>query len=498
MEKKELTKEQKNKEEELKKVFDNLIADYNKEVDNKKNKSFLLFDFANADENAHTKVLLWLLKYRNNLLLPSFLKLLGFDNPNIDGGKVFGQKSAIGINGKGFIDLYIEVGNSKIIIENKIYGAPDTKKQLARYIATIDEVADCGTKAQKIDKFDNWYQLFKEDNGTIENANDGVGADCSTLEQKNIELVEWCNKFKEKNIYVVYLTADGLKEPDSESLPPALKDAIGNKYVPINYQADILPWLEKDVLPKILNLEQSVLLTGIIQYVYYLRDFLYSDNNYKAIEDYFCKTKAFAKNGGFVNFMNDQKSLCDHIKNRQTDEKSPVKDLSKEMLRYSEKYFFDDINNKNDKEWCIHVLLTCIILYKKSWAALDKRKYTIPTLHLVANNSNYLSDGEISKLDWVLEVDHLKEKSSKVEDKMRYYSNHNKTFRFELSRLKLTSFVSFEDRNNDFEKINSAIDEYKKSNPSGEDNPNLLLDKVYDKLVYGRTGDTKRDRRTSS
>ena len=441
-------------EKTLEEKFEELIEEYKKE--NNSN-DFLLFDLANANENAHTKVLLWLLSHKDNkekyIFLPSFLKLLDIDyNDNID-YKISGQEKAIGNKGTGFIDLYIEAGENKIIIENKIYDAPDTGKQLARYIATIDGVEDNLIKIEDKNRaFDNWYKGFENNRSRINNT----------------------------NIYVVYLTADGQKEPSESSLPERIKKQLRDNYRPLNYDADILPWLEKDVLPQVPYMKRGVLLAGIIQYIDYLRTFLSASKKSEVVNGFVCN-----EYDSFPDFMRDIKKLHNkYSKNKEY--KDIANPLFKEMMSTSESIFFN--KDKIGEEWCIHVLLNSIIIYKKDWAALDKRNYTIPTLHLVANNSDYLKEkGGEGNLKWKLEVDHLKVEENKDNkkgtiEKNYDYSNHDKTFWFKLSRLKLTSFVSFEDNNNDIEKIDSAIEEYKESNPSGEDNPNLLLDKLYDRI----------------
>jgi hypothetical protein len=88
------------------------------------------------------------------------------------------------------------------------------------------------------------------------------------------------------------------------------------------------------------------------------------------------------------------------------------------------------------------------------------------------------------KLKWKLEVDHLNVEGNKINPQKRKYdySNHDKTFWFKLDGLKLDQFIYFKDTNSDIIKIDKAIKEYQETNPSGEDNPNLLLDIVYKKL----------------
>ena len=108
----------------------NLVSEFYKEYE-AKNGKFLLFDLANANENANTKVLRYLLQYNNFQFLYSFLDKIGLPRPN-GPITITDQKKAIGCKATGFIDLYIQYDNVHIIIENKIYGAGDSEKQLAR------------------------------------------------------------------------------------------------------------------------------------------------------------------------------------------------------------------------------------------------------------------------------------------------------------------------------------------------------------------------------
>lgn len=124
---------------------DNLVVEFYKEYEAKKGK-FLLFDLANANENANTKVLKYLLQYNNCQFLNSFLDRIGLREPK-GSAYITDQKKAIGPKATGFIDLYIQYDDVHIIVENKIYGAGDTKQQLARYIATMNGVSDKDFKA---------------------------------------------------------------------------------------------------------------------------------------------------------------------------------------------------------------------------------------------------------------------------------------------------------------------------------------------------------------
>jgi hypothetical protein len=206
----------------------NLISEFYKEYE-ARNGKFLLFDLANANENANTKVLKCLLKNSNCHFLNSFLERIGLPMPSQGPVCITDQKKAIGPRkGAGFIDLYIQYDDIHVIIENKIYGAGDTERQLARYIATVNGV--------KINDFNKWYD------------------DLSRVGQ---------------GIHVVYLTADGTKEPSDDSLPSALKAKIN--YYAVNYKDLVLPWLEEDVLPNLTYGTDGLMIAGVQQYIAFLK-----------------------------------------------------------------------------------------------------------------------------------------------------------------------------------------------------------------------------------
>lgn len=178
-----------------------------------------------ANENAHSRILRMLLQYDNGKkeypILRKFLEI-----PNLK--KVFGNtdfKSPIFRNEQERIDVLIEEPRSfAIIIENKIKGAPDQERQLERYIESV--------------------------NGH------GVPYD---------------------NIYAIYLTDSGGKEVSDLSFTDVAKECLGYKdendmgrFVPMNYRYDILPWLEKEVLPNC-SYKEDLLLSALKQYIDYLK-----------------------------------------------------------------------------------------------------------------------------------------------------------------------------------------------------------------------------------
>lgn len=388
---------------------DNLVKEFYKEYESKNGK-FLLFDLANANENANTKVLKYLLQYNNYQFLYSFLERVGLPQPNNDSNvNITDQRKALGPKGTGFIYLYIQYkykdDDVHIIIENKIYGAGDTEKQLARYIATVNGVSN------KV--FDVWY----------------------------------ANPYVCKNTHVVYLTADGTKEPSDDSLPEELKSLI--TYYAINYNDDILPWLEEDVMPNIPYADDGMMIAGMQQYIAFLKQSS-SDDLSKVVgefvknmsgtdvEKYTSLLQLIKDNSGKDN-DNVMKSLRKQL-NSSKDNDNVIKSLRKQLGARAEAIFSGDVEG----EWVLHFTPSFILLYKKSWAALDTRKYSIPSLYLYAGSTDYfLKNKCLSTL--TLGVDHLSP-SMKVKFLDLKFGNHDKSVAFEL--IKNPDSITCSDINN--------------------------------------------------
>ena len=348
----------------------NLEVKFREEYE-EKNGKFLLFNLANANENANTKVLKYLLQYNNHQFLASFLQRIGISiqptDPLASFLQIIGisiqptdpititdQKQAIGTNGTGFIDLYIHFDKIHIIIENKIYGAADTDKQLARYIATVN-----GINAKD---FDNWYDT---------------------------------NSTKYENTHVVYLTADGTKEPSEDSLPVRIRERV--KYYSISYSDVILPWLEEDVMPKIPFLEDGMMIYGMRQYIAFLKHLLTKEES--EVVNVFID--------GLKNEMDKEKynKILEAIKAIKNKDDIVLQSLRKDLGYKAEAIFSGDLDGEVGG-WVLHFTPSFVLLYKKSWAELDTRKYSIPSLSLVcATTDNFLNNGFFNTIS--VEINHL-------------------------------------------------------------------------------------------
>ena len=326
-------------------TLSNLVRDFYHEYQ-KRHGKFLLFDLANANENANTTVLEYLLKFDKSRFLTSFLKLARLTAP---GGtaNIIAQKKAIGSQATGYIDLYIEYDDKCVIVENKLYGATDTEKQLARYVATV-----CGVKAAG---FEEWYSLPKVN----------------------------------REIIVIYLTADGTKEPTMDSLPQQVRNQIS--YISMNYIDDILPWLKGEVMPDIPYGDDGMLIAGLRQYIAFLEQLLTTESS-NVVNEYVKELKGTDRE--------KYKQLLTPIDyNELTVPENVQKSLRKDLEREAEKIFNGDMSG----EWVLHFTPSFIVLYKQKWAELDIRKYSIPTIHLnFQNTQTFLNKGTCNKLSLVI------------------------------------------------------------------------------------------------
>lgn len=195
-----------------------------------------LVELLHANENAHTRILVKLLRYNHN-------------DGNLEFAKSFVRKFVPKIDVQApevweqidYIDALIgERGRYAVVIENKINWAVDQDRQLERYIeAARDRLNVC-----------------------------------------------------EEQIYVIYLTDNGVKSPSENSLTDRAKDVLGIdtetdcRLFRLNYRDDILPWLEQDVLPFCRHGDVQTI-HAIEQYLDYLKNRLIEKPEFNACEESF-------------------------------------------------------------------------------------------------------------------------------------------------------------------------------------------------------------------
>lgn len=234
--------------------WDILLEQYQREF-NSQSKPFLLCDIFDMKENMHTNLLEQLLTYNNYMLLPSFAeKVLGIDDLStkefIESGDVYvtTQLKALG-NKKdtwGLVDLVIGIGDTDMIIENKINGAVDVINQLSRYVASMLFVR-VTTQYNKKGQFDpDWY---------------------NTLDEAKKKIVDK----KLQNLYVYYLTKhDSDEEPSQSCFSGSIKTQLENlsHFRKISYENDLFQWLQTTVMPLIP--QSDLLYSAMQQYIAYL------------------------------------------------------------------------------------------------------------------------------------------------------------------------------------------------------------------------------------
>ena len=392
----------------------NLIINYAGEINTNKH-PFLLFDLAHVHENDHTRVLLSLLKYNDYQFLPSFLNAIGapefeeFTTENDKDELPTDQKKAIGDKGTGFIDLYFEYHSKnnekvKVILENKIYGAGDTKAQLARYIIT----AVNSNKTNFINIYSSW--------------NSGKASNLITDEDL-------------KNVHVFYLTSDGSKKPGINSLPQYFgntknKDDVDFepqhiKYYPINYLEHIIPWLENDVLPNMPYSDDGIAIAGVRQYIESIKGMFSGRGNSEAINEYVDKISDLVKR------YNKIKSLTDIIKTLLDKKKKKDKKVAQEVIvKLNEQgYEIDDLPLQSlvsdlratsmvvlesiskeyklpeNEGWNLYFTPSFILMYKDIWWSDDDRKkgYNFPSIHLFCSPTDNIINQK-GNISWCIKA----------------------------------------------------------------------------------------------
>ena len=178
-----------------------------------------------VNENGHTKVLAELLK--TGFVCESFFRFLDRCFP----GRGFNEIITIGFDNariscfERWMDIYITVGDFKIIVENKVNGACDQDRQIDRYVS---EVKKHGVKDDKI--------------------------------------------------FVLYLTAFG-GFPSDASLNEARKildcgKTEGGRLFAISYSRDILSWLNeiigRGIETNLAAEKRDVFRAGLVQYRHYI------------------------------------------------------------------------------------------------------------------------------------------------------------------------------------------------------------------------------------
>lgn len=207
-------------------------------VSNRQN-PYNVFTAWKMSENEHTKMFLALMRYRDAsgryALLNSFLnrfakgrdKMIHYQNIS-DVNILFNPRYKTD-TANSFIDgLITFTANGQriaIIVENKIYDAPDQPEQIRRYINHMTE-------------------------------DEGVDVN---------------------NVWVFYMTGDGSKEVEEQSYGCDAGTDIGRRFVPLAYNCDIINWLKSDILEA--RIYPEALTSVVRSYVESLEKDLFAEDN---------------------------------------------------------------------------------------------------------------------------------------------------------------------------------------------------------------------------
>lgn len=181
-----------------------------------------VIDELHINENAHSRILLKLLQFRNTKgeyeILESLLSYIKRKTHSVQFERIQFDKPLI-TQEEARIDLWIRdyATGYSVIFENKVYNAKDQEEQLSRYI----------------DK-------------TIEEG------------------------FKESNIFVIYLPSDR-HEPADQSWGK-YKEEFRERYINLSFRNDILTWLKVEIFPNI-RFKDVYLNSAVSQYIDYLEGY---------------------------------------------------------------------------------------------------------------------------------------------------------------------------------------------------------------------------------
>lgn len=309
-----------------------------------------VIDQLHANENAHTRILTQLLKYRENgeyTILRSFLKLIpdfNVESFGIDGSHIYFNRENI----DGLIE---KEGEYAVIIENKIHWAVDQDKQIERYVET--------------------------------EINHGI---------------------PKEHIWVMYLTRDGQKKVEGYSLTDKTAKLLESRFVEMDYRHHVLPWLKDTILPNC-KLKEEWLASAIKQYVDHLEGLFGTRESQKTIvnkmqnkiaksigcTDAMPLAEKYIKMSRFVKTLNDMQDVVGNymeamikpIVNRLQDETIHI---FEEICPEVEIKFYNGLDNGYYQillnDWPTNVHFEWIPLNKMT--LLQGNEYTL-TLHVEGN-----------------------------------------------------------------------------------------------------------------
>lgn len=364
--------------------WDILLEQYQREFDTH-SRPFLLCDIFDMKENMHTNLLEQLLTFNNYMLLPSFVEeVLDIDDlPTkefIESEDVYvtTQLKALG-NKKdtwGLVDLVIGIGDTDMIIENKINGAVDVKNQLSRYVASMlfVRVTSPYNAAGQFDP--DWYDA---------------------LEDKKKRIIDR----KLQNLYVYYLTKHESDENLSHSsFSGSIKTQLENlgHFRKISYENDLYQWLNSIVLPLIP--QSDLLYSAMQQYIAYLEYLLAPAVNWQ--QQWITNTLNLTGSD-----IPNYKLISDGIAYYQKQSKNQVTDSLVKALEFARADIFAHDMDDSEDGWRVHYTPSYIVLYKQSWTDGDGNKYESPVVQIVIHTPFHRINKRTKTIKASLAITHL-------------------------------------------------------------------------------------------
>lgn len=185
-----------------------------------------LLNSFNVNENAHSRLLISLLKYK--LALCHFLNFLTKKKLNFDISLI--DRPILTVEKWRIDGLVQEEGKYAFIIENKIHNAVEQKEQIGRYIDVCKQLG-----------------------------------------------------YKLNQIYILYLTRYAENKPTIQTWGNYKESDFAGRYIKIAYKEDIIIWLEEYL--QVISERETIVKSAVIQYIDYLKHVFNSREIFKEMDN---------------------------------------------------------------------------------------------------------------------------------------------------------------------------------------------------------------------
>ena len=274
-----------------------------------------VIDELHANENAHSRILCKLLRYRDSngkyKILEDLLQYVSQFEGKEEFKKIKLSNPTITQEVER-IDLWVRDEDYAIIFENKVRGAIDQNSQLSRYIARTQEAG-----------------------------------------------------YEDNKIYVIYLPADE-HEPSDNSWGEN-KGKFKKRYINLSFRKHILPWLKESVLPNCI-IKEELLISAIRQYIDHLEGlFWMRPSQKKIIMDKKVLEKIGLNKGSFAEQYEEFKKILKDIQRVENSLSQILQNESNELIENIKR----KIGNLFEEECGINHNISqnagWLFVYKKKW-----------------------------------------------------------------------------------------------------------------------------------